>query len=237
LFFHKQIHQKKSTGKEKTMEMKRSTACMLMLIFMLVPLGVLAKNSQPFALIDGTKATVEMVSTRYWAMDRKSPEWKEFIRLSSAFTGYTEAEFDMIIKTGGYEIKSCGTCELLSYEFLPNSESKPRRGVTPLESVVNIIVDKDHSIPWFLPRCMNPVEKPKTQPVSPPVTTTERVKSNCCWDSGPPIVTRGSLIPGAVYGYTSFWGGVTTISPAPQFGSIFYPTTCSGEMFKGGTDK
>lgn len=213
----------------------RSTACMFMLIFLLVPLGVLA-NELPFLPIDDSPVTIEFAQKRYQEMKALPITNKrriEFFKRSLENTGYSETELDIIMKRGAIKIEECGTCVERTYAMYPDGSSAPWRYITPTEPRALIIVNEDRLISWFLPKCSNPNEKPELPPPPKTVTITERVKSNCCWDSAPPIATRGALIPGAVYGNQNFWGGGVTIgTSSPQFGSIFYPTTCSGEMFQ-----
>ena len=221
--------------------MKSLFTWMYMFIFLLlVPLGVLATNEQPFAPLDSRPATKAMVQERYAEMKKMAPQDPrrvEFFRLSLALTGFSENELDIIVKRGAYRIEPCGSCNLKTYEMIPDGKSKTWRNVTPTESVVFIIIDEKKSIPLFLPRCNNPVEEVKPKPLPPPPQATApkpvpppeptKFKPVGCIQGAPLQLLGSSTIRSGIG--NSPWSGFGVGDVSHHNNVIFYPTECISE--------
>lgn len=212
------------------MKRKRSMACLLMLVFLLVPLGVLA-NQLPFLPIYEGPMTEEIAKKRFLemkALPKTDKRRIEFFRRSLENTGYTEQELSIIVAQGAIKVEECGTCDEMTYAMHPDGTSEINRRITPKESRTLIVIDKDNSKPWFVIRCVNPLKKNEPPPPPPPPqpNVVRRDPIACCTQGGP-IPHESALIQGTESNLGYGWGatGVGIAGP-PRFTYLFYPTKC-----------
>ncbi len=163
----------------------------------------------------------------------------EFFAESKKNTGMSEARLSMLVATAGIETRRCGDCQLETAGLISGKSVYWRR-VKHSERVTYVRGPNGELIPWFLPRCGNPVRPPAKKVVEKP---PEIYYPPCgCRQTGPPVVMHpyntdngGFYIGGPVYS-NDYLGGWTYFIPTGTGFSgttIYTPVECwSDKTFK-----
>jgi len=207
-----------------------------MLIFLLTPLGVFAKNPAPYVPDQKPGTPALVVFGEIQQMPVNSTARKEFFKESQTNLGLDESQFKALFAISGMvKVETCGKCNLET-AGLKNNVSTYWRTVKPSEEVVFALIDKQWK-PWFLIRCANPVRervketKPSPPPQQPPVVDIPKPAPQfrpvgCI--QGAPLQLLGSITTRS--GVGSPWGGGYGVADVSHHNNvIFYPTECISE--------
>lgn len=218
---------------------------MYILLLLLTPLGVFAKNPAPYVPDQKAGTPALVVFGEIQQMPENSLARKEFFKESQANLGLDESQFKALFAIQGMvKVETCGKCNLET-AGLKNNISTYWRTVKPSEEVVFVLIDKQWK-PWFLIRCANPVRErketkppepqpPQQQPPAPavpqpkePAPEPPQFRPVGCLQ-GAPLQLLGSTTTRSGVGYSPWSGGYGVADSSHHNNVIFYPTECISE--------
>lgn len=215
----------------------------MLLFFLLVPLGVMAKNPAPYISEQKAGTPAMVVFGEIMKLPESSTARIEFFKESKknfkSKTGYdlTEKDFAELFRHGKVKVELCGNCQLET-AGIENNQSKYWRLLNPSEEMASAEI-YGQSVPWFLIRCANPVRDierivtvteppPEVIPQQPEPKPAQFRPVGCI--QGAPIQLLGSSTIRSGIGYSpwsGYGGGGGDVSHHNNV--IFYPTDCISE--------